>query len=126
MFKRFQVMDIFHPLKDSPIKEWIDIKKNLPSDKDTICKVKLSNSNIVTAYFCSDKCINLVTLLGIKPSYWWNKQTRYNISSYICRNYIISKCLIPIRIKPSWGVKEWRHPAIQYEMTISTPHIIFS
>jgi len=74
MFKRFKVMDIFHDEYLKEVDEWVDVK-NLPDEIKNIYKVKLSNNDQTTAYFCHDMCIGLISYYKAAASYWWNKQT---------------------------------------------------
>jgi hypothetical protein len=75
MFKRFQVMDLFHGKEESKVVEWIATKDNVP-DKIGIYKVKRNNGNECLAYFCPDQCIHLIKSSQLSPSYWWDKITK--------------------------------------------------
>ena len=91
MFKRFLVMDVFCEVpKIEDVKEWVDVNQELPKKK-TAYMVKLSNSDIVQAYFCLDQCINLMTSKSLmdgtvlKLTYWFkrgNGQPLYNVTHW--------------------------------------------
>jgi hypothetical protein len=85
MFKRFQVLDLFHGNKSFDVKEWVDVEKELPEGKQGIFKVKLSNGTEVLAYFCQDKLVPMMKYIKGDLSYWWDKSTQqplYNVTHW--------------------------------------------
>ncbi len=92
MFKRFQVLDLFHSESErKEVKEWMDVKTHVPDIKTAIFKVKLSDGSIQDAYFCQDACTDLVNGYNagyrtqIKPSEWWSqkdKQPLHNVTHW--------------------------------------------
>lgn len=86
MFKRFQVMDLFHINKNlDDVKEWVDIKKELPKTENGIFQVKIENGNAFAAYYFRDRIINMMKYVNGEPSHWWNKQDQtplYNVTHW--------------------------------------------
>lgn len=86
MFKRFQVMDLFHKDKEvSEVKEWVDAEKKLPNVSSDLFKVKLSTGEELLAYYFDDGIVNLCSYYKMKTSKWWNKLTReplYNVTHW--------------------------------------------
>jgi hypothetical protein len=85
MFKRFEVIDLFHyteELRELEPSEWI--VDTLPKEKSGLYKVKLEDGSITIAYYCEDKCLSLMrgraSFSGNKIltiSHWYERKT-YN------------------------------------------------
>ncbi len=93
MFKRFQIMDLFHDTEEfrtSEPKEWVDVIKELPDKPRGLFKVKLEDGSIIPAYYFLDECMNL--MIGyerirqnrldavVTTSKWYNQKTKDPIS----------------------------------------------
>lgn len=75
MFKRFQVIDLFHGNKLLDVKEWIPVDQELPNARG-IFKVRSANGDEVKAYYCEDQCMPLMKYFNNTPSYWWKQDTK--------------------------------------------------
>ncbi len=85
MFKRFHVMDLFHADEDPIVKDWIDVNNQFPNETIGLFRVKLNDSSEINAYFFMDKASTLCLGMGIKSSYWWDKQSKkpiYNVTHW--------------------------------------------
>lgn len=76
MFKRFTVLDLFYPEYKDPVKEWVDVKKDLPRHDTGIYKVRLSDESETVAYYCRDKCEPMMKYVKRNSSCWWDKQDK--------------------------------------------------
>ena len=78
MFKRFQVLDLFHGHNaNKDVSEWVSCKDKLPDTTQGIYKVKLENGEQTVAYYCEDKLMKLMVYTkDIKPSCWWSRHTK--------------------------------------------------
>lgn len=82
MYKRFQVIDLFHADKSFDVKEWVDVNDAMPKIRNGIFKVRLVNGNEIKAYYCDDKIDKLHRLAQVTDkyktdsSYWWDKDTK--------------------------------------------------
>ncbi len=76
MFKRFLVLDLYHPEYTDPVKEWIDVKKEMPKDDTGIYKVRLGDERETAAYYCRDQCEPMMKYIKGEPSCWWDKHDK--------------------------------------------------
>ncbi len=85
MFKRFLVLDLYHPEYKDEIKEWVDVSEEMPKEESGIYKVMLNDGDQTIAYYCRDQCYHLMSIYKDKPSYWWHKEEKvplYNVTHW--------------------------------------------
>ena len=91
MFKRFQVVDLFHGDKNfDDIKEWVRIDERLPNGQSGMYKVKLDNECQVVAYYFQDKCASLARSKALSEgkstyahSYFLDRKTKEPLQNVI-------------------------------------------
>lgn len=91
MFKRFQVVDLFHSDKNfDDIKEWVSVEERLPDDQSGMYKVKLDNEYQVIAYYFQDKCASLARSKALSEgkstythAYFWDIRTKEPLPNVI-------------------------------------------
>ncbi len=85
MFKRFLVLDLFHPEYTDEIKEWVDVKEEMPKEDSGIYRILLDNGDKTTAYYCRDQCYPMMAQFKEKSSCWWDKEDKvplYNVTHW--------------------------------------------
>ncbi len=77
MFKRFQVIDMFHGHKNFEVSEWVPVDQEMPKGPNGIYKVRLKNGDEIKAYYCDDKLISMMKYYPeTKASYWYSKDEK--------------------------------------------------
>jgi len=70
------MFDLLFGSEETTVSEWVDPNKELPSDRNGVFRVKLSDSNEMDAYYMEDRAAHLCSYFDMKLTYWWCRKTK--------------------------------------------------